>query len=182
MATTESGGATAELLGSKRVGVLQQVDGIPVLAIPAKSDFQPPAHILFLTNFKRKFIREELHSLNLICSKNRGRITVGQLSPDNRLDEFQRVNKEYLKEILYGIPLDFATIDTRTFDPELVSQLSRRIRADMLALVNHRYNFFQSLIQGNTVQKVMFESDLPLLILPELENRLPEGIPYNSNR
>lgn len=38
----------------------------------------------------------------------------------------------------------------------------------MISLVNHKYNFLYRLTRENIVKKVAFNSELPILMLPEL--------------
>lgn len=155
-------------IGPYVVKVLGSIKKIPIFVVPEQYVPSPPKHIVFCTNFKRAFDKKELEVLVSMTKKWKSKVTVAQLQSENAFDEFQKVNKTYLKDIFYGTDLHFINVANKGSDGEPYSEFAREVEADLVAIVNHRYNFLQNLIHENVIRKVTFNSHVPLLVLPEL--------------
>lgn len=155
-------------MGRFVLNVLKKVKGVPILVVPKEYTFRKPTCILFSTNFKRAFKRRELGLFIELAKIWKSKIVVAQFEPDEQMSEFQRINKSLLKDIFYGSPITFEILGKQKEEALSLSQFAKTTNPDLTAIVNHRYNFFQKLIQGDVVKKIAFESECPLLILPEL--------------
>jgi hypothetical protein len=87
---------------------------------------------------------------------------------DKNLDEFQKANKDYLTLLFKGLDHSFEKINVKTSETDAINHFVSDVKADMVSLVNHRYNFLQRLTKENVVKKATFNSKVPLLVLPEL--------------
>ncbi len=72
---------------------------------------------------------------------------------DSRLDEFQKLNKEYLTDIFDGLEHSFVKIKVKTSETAAINEYVKKMEGDMISLVNHRYNFLQKITQENVVKE-----------------------------
>ena len=166
-------GATENFLGNDAVSVIKTVKNVPIIVVPHAFTAKKPTQIVFSTNFKRAFNRNELETLTVLAKSLRCKIKVVQIMNDSRLDEFQKVNKEYLTDIFDGLEHSFEKIKVKTSETAAINEYVKKMEGDMISLVNHRYNFLQKITQENVVKKVTFNSEVPILILPELDGQRP---------
>ncbi len=161
-------GARETFLGTDTVSAINSIKNVPIIVVPNAFTVKKPVQIVFSTNFKRAFQRNELDAL-LVLAKSLGcKIKIVQIMNDSRLDEFQKLNKEYLTDIFNGLEHSFEKIKVETSETEAINEYVTKMDGDMISLVNHRYNFLQKITKENVVKKVTFNSEVPILVLPEL--------------
>lgn len=161
-------GARENFLGNNAVSAINSIKNVPIIVVPKAFEAKKPAQIVFSTNFKRAFNRNELETLTILAKSLRCKIKIVQIMNDSRLDEFQKLNKEYLTDIFNGLEHSFEKIKVKTSETAAINDYVKKMEGDMISLVNHSYNFLQKITQENVVKKVTFNSEVPFLILPEL--------------
>lgn len=150
------------------VKLLNTIGTLPIILVPKGPALIKPAQIVFFTNFTRVFNRSELRALLFLVKLWDCSIKVIHFTAMKRMDEFQLMNKGYLTEILAGVHHSFEKINAIISKTEAINQYVGHIGSDMISLVNHKYNFLYRLTRENIVKKVAFNSELPILVLPEL--------------
>ncbi len=166
-------GARETFLGTNAVSVINTIKNVPIIVVPKAFTVKKPVQIIFSTNFKRAFNRNELETLTVVAKSLRCQIKIIQVMNDNSLDEFQKLNKEYLTDIFSGLEHSFEKIKVKTSETAAINEYVKKMDGDMISLVNHRYNFLQKITQENVVKKVTFDSEVPILVLPELVGQRP---------
>ncbi len=161
-------GARENFLGNDAVSVINSIKNVPIIVVPKAFEAKKPAQIVFSTNFKRAFNRDELETLTVLAKSLRCKIKIVQIMNDSHLDEFQKLNKEYLTDIFNGLEHSFEKIKVLSSETTAINDYVKKMEGDMISLVNHSYNFLQKITQENVVKKVTFNSEVPFLILPEL--------------
>jgi nucleotide-binding universal stress UspA family protein len=160
-------GAIETFLGGNAVTVIKKVD-LPIIIVPKTYVIERPSQIVFSTNFNRAFNKSELATLlflaKLLCCK----IKVVQIMLDTTLNDFQKVNKEHLKDLFKGLDFHFHKIDMYSSETAAIRDFVTKTESDMISLVNHKQNFFYRLTEENVVKKVTFNSPVPILVLPQL--------------
>ncbi len=179
--TKGSRGAKETFLGTDAVSAIHSIKNVPIIVVPKAFTAKKPAQIVFSTNFKRAFNRNELDALVVLAKSLRCKIKIVQIMNDSRLDEFQKVNKEYLTDIFNGLE---HKIQVKTSETAAINEYVKKMEGDMISLVNHSYNFLQKITQENVVKKVTFNSEVPILVLPELVVRrsVSTGYPDHTER
>jgi nucleotide-binding universal stress UspA family protein len=155
-------------LGRNAIKVINIVDYRPIIVVPRNYSVKRPEEIVFSTNFKRKFIKEELKPLLDLASFSKSKVQVVQLMAEGKLNAAQTANKEALKEILTGLDYGFHKVKVFVSETAALKDFAKYADADLISLVNHRYSFFQKLVRQSVVEKVAFDSPVPILLLPEL--------------
>ncbi|MBP2831931.1 universal stress protein [Aquimarina sp. U1-2] len=169
MGTKGAKSAKEIFLGSNTVKVINHVNNCPILVIPKNYVIKSPETIVFSTNFKRNFYEKEMSFLIEIASSHQCKINIARVMLEEYLSENQKTNKEKLKSLLSGLDHVFFKIDIEDDETDALRDFIVTSNADMICLINHRYNFFQQLMQENVVKKISFDSPSPVLILPEIE-------------
>ncbi|TSE09163.1 universal stress protein [Aquimarina algiphila] len=162
-------GTKGMFLGSNTVKVINGVENCPLLVVPQSYIPKKPSLIAFSTNFKRTFVKDELNPLIDIALSNHSKINIARIMIEEYLNDYQKVNKETLKVLFKDLDYIFCKIDVETSETNALKEFATQTESDLIALVHHKHNFFQKLMEEDVVDKITFNSPLPLLILPELK-------------
>ncbi len=84
------------------------------------------------------------------------------------MNNTQKSNREKLKGILKNVDYVFYKIDIDSTETSALKEFAQQSDCDLIALIHHKFNFFQKLLEEDVVDKISFSSPIPLLILPEL--------------
>ncbi len=169
MGTKGAKGAKEIFLGSNAVRVINGVHNCPIVLVPQNYKAKAPSLIAFSTNFKRAFNKEELKALISIALSCNAKINIARVMEEEYLTETQTENKENLKNIFNSLDYIFCKIDVETSETNALRDFATQTESDLISLVHHKHNFFQKITEEDVVDKISFNSPVPLLILPELK-------------
>ncbi|MGB3152168.1 MAG: universal stress protein [Maribacter sp.] len=178
MATKGSKGVFETFMDANAVKLVNTLGTLPIILVPKDFKSLKPSQIVFFTDFTRAFNRKELRALVLLVKLLGSKIKVIHFTADEQMDEFQRMNKGYFIEIFVGLDYSFEKINWIVSKTEAIKQYVEQIGSGMISLVNHKYNFLYRLTRENIVKKVAFDSEVPILVLPELEGK--KSVPENG--
>lgn len=167
MGTKGAKGAKEIFLGSNTVRVINEVNNCPIIVVPQNYMTKKPSLIAFSTNFKRAFFEEELKPLLEIVRSNNTQVNIARIMEEEFLTDKQKINKETIKTIFNGLDYIFCKIDMKTSETEALKEFAKQTKSDLISLVHHKYNFFQRFVEEDVVDRLSFNSPVPLLILPE---------------
>ncbi|TPN84489.1 universal stress protein [Aquimarina algicola] len=168
MGTKGAKGAKEIFLGSNAVKVINAVDNCPIIVVPKDYSVTKPSLITFSTNFKRAFFNEELEPLIEIAIANNAKINIARIMQEEFLTDIQKENRKMLKKLLKNIDYIFCKIDVETSETNALKDFAKNTESDLITLIHHKYNFLQRLVKEDVVDKISFNSAVPLLILPKL--------------
>lgn len=168
MGTKGAKGAKEIFLGSNTVKVINGTNKCPIIVVPQGYSPQIPSSIAFSTNFKRSFNQNELAPLVEIVLSKAAKINIARIMEEEYLTDKQNSNKETLKKLFQNIDYMFCKIDVETSETEALKDFAMQTECDLIALIHHKQNFFSKLVEEDVVDKISFNSPLPILILPEL--------------
>ncbi|WP_299260206.1 universal stress protein [uncultured Aquimarina sp.] len=169
MGTKGAEGSKEVFLGSNTVKVINGIENCPLLVVPQNFVPKSPSMIAFSTNFKRTFVKEELAPLIDIAITNNSKINIARIMQEEYLTTHQKENKETLKKLFNDLDYIFCKIDVETSETKALKDFAMQTECDLISLVHHKQNFFEKLVQEDVVDKISFNSPLPLLILPEMK-------------
>lgn len=161
-------GGKEVFLGSNAVRVINNIDDCPVIVVPQNYLVKAPSQIVFSTNFKRDFNKNELNLLLDISQQLSVKLKIVQVMMEEYLNDSQKTNKEKLIELMTGLDFFFHKIDITLSESTSIKDFVRQTKSDMISFVNHKQNFFQKLTQENVITKISFDSPVPILVLPDL--------------
>lgn len=154
-------------IGTNTLKMIRHLDRCPILVIPNSYEFDGIHQIVFSTNYKRQFKKQELKDLIKIAILHDANIEVAQLMYEEYLNEVQKKNKLDLQSYLEDFEFTFKKLDWEDSEAETIQDYLFNSKSELLALINHKYNFFNKLTEEDVIKKVSFHSKVPILILPE---------------
>nr|WP_299035526.1 universal stress protein [uncultured Tenacibaculum sp.] len=154
-------------IGTNTMKMINTVN-CPLIVVPMNYKYKPVHQIVFSTNYKRFYSKKELQFLiNLSLIKKSG-LEVVNLSEETFLTENQQKNKVKLRELLQGLNVTYKKIDWEGSETQTIEKHIDETQSELLVLLNHKYNFFNRLLEENVIKKSAFHSKIPILILPEI--------------
>ncbi|CAM1353540.1 MULTISPECIES: universal stress protein [Tenacibaculum] len=169
IAGTKGAKSLAEtFIGTNTMKMINVVNRCPILVVPMNYKYKPLHQIVFSTNYKRLFTAKELQFLINLTTIKRCILEVVSLSEENFLSENQQRNKVKLRELLQDVNVTYKKIDWEGSETLTVEKHIKENDSELLVLINHKYNFFNRLLEENVIKKSAFHSKIPMLILPEI--------------
>ena len=168
MGTKGATGAKEIFLGSNTGDVLMKTD-CNVIAIPENSTYKAPKEIVFPTDFKLRYERDDLSPLIELAETNKSTLRILHFSQDGQLTEEQVSNKRVLSSYLETMEHSFHTLTNIDFEEALNCFVQSRGNIDMIAMISGHYNFFQRLFFRPKVMELSFHTKVPLYVLHHKE-------------
>ena len=156
-------------MGSNTVRVISQLDTCPIVAVPAEYDYAQPEEILFANDFKHRFIAPELEPLIKLTRLWDSTLWTINLYSGKALDSAQKQNKEALKHALKGVKSRFSEVQMEVSITSTLYKLEKENKKiGMVALLKTKHGLFEGLFHEPVLRKMTFNTEVPLLILPEI--------------
>ncbi|WP_440120948.1 universal stress protein [Tenacibaculum sp. Ill] len=169
IAGTKGAKSLAEtFIGTNTMKMINVVNKCSILVVPMNYKYKPLHQIVFSTNYKRLFTAKELQFLINLSTIKKCMLEVVSLSEENFLSENQQRNKVKLRELLQDVNVTYKKIDWEGSETLTVEKHIEETESELLVLINHKYNFFNRLLEENVIKKSAFNSKIPILILPEI--------------
>lgn len=168
MGTQGATGARRVFMGSNTVRVLAAVKNRPILAVPRSYDLQRLQEVIFPTDYMQPFEPFELQPLLELLKDWKARLHIVYAAEEFRLNPRQEAHKKQLETLLKDVRHRFEEIPLGRKVSHTLTRYSQDSHADLMALVYHKHAFFETLTREPVLKRVAFESELPLLILPQL--------------
>lgn len=157
------------ILGSNAVNAMEKIRNCPVLAIPADVMFKDPNEIVFPTSFRTHYKEKELATLVEISRCTNAPIRILHVQKGKTLTEAQQKSKALLERILD--PATFTHHTLYNIDlQEGVRCFVQSRESEMIAIVNKKHNFFDSVFSNPMVKELGKHTNVPLLAMHDLRN------------
>ncbi|WP_428740844.1 universal stress protein [Tenacibaculum sp.] len=155
-------------IGTNTMKMINAIDSCPLIVVPMDYKYKSLHQIVFSTNYKRQYSTKELQFLINLSVVKKCLLEVVNLSEENFLTENQQRNKVKLREILQDLNVTYRKIDWEGSETLTIEKHIDETESELLVLINHKYNFFNRLLEENVIKKSAFHSKIPILILPEI--------------
>lgn len=152
------------VFGMNTIDIMENITACPVLAIPEDVRFTPPKEIVFPTDYKTSFKRRELKYLINIAQMHDADIQVIHVKESDKLNNTQQNNKELLATLFRDVGHSFHELKDMTVLEGINSFIDNH-DSDMIAFINQKRNFFSRMISKPLVQKLGYQSAVPVLVL-----------------
>ena len=166
--TKGASGLREIFIGSNTLKMINHINNCPILVVPNGYKFANIHQIVFSTNYKRKFNLQELKGLIKIAVLHSATIEVVQLISENFLTDTQKSNKADLQSFLEDFEFNFNKLNWDNSETKTIQNHIINTNSELLALINHKHNFFNKLTEENVIKKVSFHSSIPILIMPDI--------------
>lgn len=152
------------IFGSNTVKAMEKIRECPVLAVPKDIQYSIPKEIVFPTNYKATFKRRKLNYLIEIAKMNESTVRVLYVSIDHDLTELQESNKHLLRDIMEPVKHSFHILTSNDVLEGITSFVESR-NSDMIAFINHKHFFFNSIFSKPLVKEIGYKAIVPILAL-----------------
>ncbi|MGH1386740.1 universal stress protein [Kordia sp.] len=153
--------------GSTAIKTMEKVRNCPVLAVPENAPHTLPKEIVFPTDYTSSFKRRELQYLTDIAKKCNATIAVLHIS-DKELNKQQKEQQKLLEEIFQENNYSFHYLPLHSINDAVEIFVESR-DSDMVAFINKKHSFFDSIFTNPLVKEVTFYK-VPVLVLHDLKN------------
>lgn len=167
MGTKGATGAKEIFIGSNTVKVIKAIRNRPIVAVPESYDIQSLRQIIFPTDFTRTYENFELQPMVALSKLWQAQILVFQVGQEFLMSDTQITNKEALTKRLEGTTHSFHQVKFKSGVAKAIDDFAEEKEADMIALIHYRHTFMEKLTREPVIKKVAFQTEVPLLVLPE---------------
>lgn len=167
MGTKGATGAKEFIFGSNTVRVIKKLKRCAVLIIPDEYDFIIPTQIAFPTDYKRFFDDKELRPLKKLAEIHNSQIKILHINVEKRLDDIQDYNLNMLKSYLSHYDHSFHWMPNYAKKTHEINDFNEELGIDILAMVNYKHSFIESIIKEPVIKKIGFQPIIPFLVIPE---------------
>lgn len=163
-------------MGRNTVKVSKSIRNCPVLVIPKHFKFKFPKKIAFVTDFSRFYTSMELAPLLEMARIFHTAVVVVNVKEDTEeLTELQRFNYEALNKNLGGISHSFYSISAIHPLPVSLQLFMDKFNIQLLAMSNCSNSYLDRFCRELVIDRSVFHSNVPLLVIPEMEKLLHSG-------
>ncbi|CAM1334398.1 universal stress protein [Tenacibaculum aestuariivivum] len=159
---------TETFIGTNTLKIINTINNCPILIVPTTYKYKFFDKIVFSTNYKRSFKRDELKILLQLSILKKCTIEIVNYSEEYTLNDKQRSYKVQLREIFKNLSVTYKKLDWNDSETNTLKSHLEKTACELFSLINHKNNFFNSLLEENVVKKAAFHSKVPFIILPEL--------------
>jgi nucleotide-binding universal stress UspA family protein len=166
MGAKGSSGFKDSTLGSMTNAVIQRVK-CTNLVIPENAVFKTPLTIGFPTDFNICYKHRLIYPLLRAAKIHQSSIKVLRIAQNNMpLDDFQRRNRQLLKQELNQTSNSFHLIIDRKLDTALQFFVST-MQVELIAMIAKNLNLFQRILFKPELVQISYHRKIPFLILHE---------------
>lgn len=157
------------VLGSNAVITMEKVRNCPVLAIPGNIIFKDPNEIVFPTSYKTHYKESELTTLIEISQLTNSPIRILHVKKNEELSKDQQENKALLDRLLEVTNHTHHELFNLNVQ-ESVRCFTQSRESEMIAFINKKHNFFESVFSNPMVKDLGQNTNIPILALHDLRN------------
>lgn len=161
------------LLGSTTARLIEKCP-VPVLAVPWGYDtanFSTPRNVAYITRFDENDM-QAIHRLVAFVRPFQVKVYCVHLHPEDslKLDSLRmKTLKDHFAEVITDVEIECGLIESADAVEGLLDFVSER-KIDVIALISRKRNIIEQLLKPSLTRKLLFGSDIPLLVFRETEN------------
>ena len=169
MGTRGQTNSKSKSFGSLAINVMEKNRNCPVIVVPELAKIKLPEEIVFPTNYETNFKKRELKYLIDIALRCKASIKILHIDTEDQLDEKQLNGKKMLTEYFENINYSFHSLSHMPVHTAINCFVESR-ESDMVAFINRKHSFFESLLAKPLIKVFSFDSNVPVLVMHDLRN------------
>ena len=156
-------------MGSNTVRIIKCIKNCPILAIPKNFHFTSLSEIAFATDFNRFYTISELRPLLEMAKAFKANIRIVHVQYKlKELTEIQQFNSDMLCKYLKGVEYSIHTVTELNSVSRTLEAFSEDLDIHLLAMLNYQHSLMENITKEPIVDRLVFHSHVPLLVIPEL--------------
>ena len=158
-------------MGSNTVKMVRSVVGCPVLTIPENHEYVPPVKFALATDFRRPIHERQLERLVGLAKYMSARLDILHIFDEGeQLTTEQLANKALLETNLEEVDYHYQWLpDTGVQKSKIIGEYTRDNGYHLLAMLFHKRSFFDRLFREKVIKRIGFHTDIPFMVIPELD-------------
>jgi len=169
MGTRGSSAVRQMLIGGNTTDVLKHLATCPVITVPDGFPAHLPLEVAFATDFKYAFNKEQLQPLVMLSELCNANLNIVHIKAEKDLSDEQQQNKENLVVHLQHLAPRLKEVPMEdTIAESLRNYVRENPMIGLVALLKTEYGYFQKLFREPVVRKMIFQAEVPLMVLPML--------------
>ncbi len=167
MGTQGASGFKEIFLGSNTVRIIKNINFCPIIAVPESYQLARPEDIVFATDYKHLYLKDELVPLVDIVKLWNSSLHVLHMKAKEILDVDQLKLKELLDVLLKDVSFTMEEVEYHPNIAYRINEWTDKNKVNLVAMLNSSHGFFQRLLREPVIKKVAFKTHVPFLVLPE---------------
>ncbi len=163
MGTQGATGAKEIFLGTNTVHIIRK-SGVPVMAIPNGCRFKEIKSIVFPTDYRSLYKKEELQFLLDVVKMNQAKLNILHVKEEYDLRHEQQLSKDLLSQYFKDLPHVF-TEQKGALMPEAVLDYVGEYEPELLAMMNRKHGFLERWLFKQNVDSIGFHTSIPFLVM-----------------
>ncbi|NHF59718.1 universal stress protein [Flavobacteriaceae bacterium TP-CH-4] len=165
MGTQGATGAKEIFLGTNTVHVIRKAK-VPVLVVPVDYTYQAITSVLFPTDYRSRYKKEELQLLMDLVNMLEAELIVLHVKEEYELTAIQEANRQSLRTNFESLHPSFVELKGALM-PDAIHEYVREREIDLLAMMNRKHSFLERLLLKQNVDSVGYHTETPFLVIPE---------------
>ncbi len=165
MGTQGATGAKEIFLGTNTVHLIRK-STIPVMAIPNGHTYKEIKSMVFPTDYRSLYKKEEIGFLVAAAKMHEAKLTILHIKAEYDLVDEQQAAKALLATYFKDLPHVF-TEQRAAMMPEGVHEYVRQYEPELLAMMNRKHGFLERWLFKQNVDAIGFHTTVPFLVLPD---------------
>ena len=163
------GGFQEVYLGSNTVRILKAAGHIPVLVIPKEAKVKIPKRLGFVTDFTSAFTGAQLNYLHFFTTRHQSKLVVLHPDTPSEMNRLQQMHKRQLDLELALLQPEMQRIKEFENLTDTLQGALHQYAIDLLVVTRNEQYFPDSWLHQPVVKRMVFHTNVPLLILPHGE-------------
>ncbi|MBC2839557.1 universal stress protein [Robiginitalea sp. SC105] len=166
MGTQGATGAKQVFLGSNTVWAIRKAHR-PLLAVPSETTYRPPRMVLFPSDYRGYYKREDLQPMLDIIRAHDSRVLIFHMKEEaGGLTDAQKDNQRHLERCMEEI--EYEIVEEKGGNlPEAILRFIEEHPIDLLVMTNRSHTFFERLLVRQNIDQIGFHIKIPFLVVPD---------------
>jgi nucleotide-binding universal stress UspA family protein len=161
MGTKGASGLEKVVFGSVATMAVE-ISKVPVLAVPPGYTYQSLKHLTLAVDHK-ELSKATIEPLKIMADKCAAAVTLLNVTTRNKKQAFQEISQALLE----GIEVRFREVPLTKSINESINEFVKEQKCDLLYMIRREKGFFDSFFKRSTTKEQVFNSQAPVIILPE---------------
>lgn len=166
MGTQGATGAKEVFLGTHTMYAIKKLK-CPVIAVPARFNYEAPKEILFSTDYKLNKDNKYLPMVRELCEHHNSRLHILNAYYGTPLSTQQLENKDYLDDFfkehshLFHIAEGIDVLGA-------IEQFQINSKINFIVMIHNKHNFLENLLFKPVINQIVYHTRVPFLIIPSV--------------
>lgn len=158
-------GGIDKIIGSTTINSIRKLN-VPLLVVPQDARYTALENILFATDLHFEINTNKLVPLTEIVNRYRAKLHIVNIQTgDGKTTADEAEWQSVVSELLAGIPFEFHKEEDSSVENG-INRFIENHHCQLLVMIARKHSFFERLFNKSHTRTMVYETHIPLLILP----------------